>query len=522
MQMKLGFLVLIFLMFSLRTWAQSTSPFVSAADQDLTVKSVTAVPFTDNIKGIYANPLYKKFLTLLAQDRLWSYQSMPEGTPAAPLDLEEKPDLVKNLLATSKADGLFTFRVTKGPRGLNGKMTFFSGKAGLPLIQEELRNFPKFELAEAEKEIELMYSRIKARLPYRGLVLSRRGQEVTVNLGFRNGIKNNDQLTVVQFLKLNRHPKLKIMVSSEKEIMGKIKVFKTDEYLSFGFVTYEREVGAVQPQSKLLTQDFIQYNEPVLQDGKVVPGLENRQDRDLSYGSNPREWLPQEAPQYGRIALLAGIGSYNISSSLNAGATAEATSSFAPEIAIKGELWISSEWNVLFNIRQSVFSVPAPPNATPGTLNMSLSSYSVLGAYNFLMSPDFFGPKIQLSAGYSTYNSSTDRTTPLTFTNTNYGGLLVGFAGQFPLTTEIPMDLGAQFNMFISPGMTESPSTAVSSKSTINQFGFFGVYHVRSRFKIRGEINFEYYATAFGGAAANSSNTTQKMTSAMGGIEYLF
>ena len=522
MQIKLAFCVLLFSFVSLQTSAQSTSSFVSASDQDLTVRSVTSVPFTDNINGIYANPLYKKFTSLLAQDRLWSFQVLPEGTPISPLDLEDKPELVSSLMTSAKADGLFTFRVTKGPKGLNGKLTFFSGKTGLPLLQEELRDYPKFELVEVEKEIELMYSRIKARLPYRGLVLSRRGQEVTINLGIRSGIKNNDELTVVQFLKLNRHPKLKIMVSTEKEIMGKIKVFKSDEFLSFGFITYEREVGAVQPQSKLLTQDFVRYNEPVVQDGKVISGLENRQDRDLSYGANPREWLPQEAPQYGRIALLAGIGSYNISSSLKAGASAEASSSFAPEIGIKGELWISSEWNLLFNIRQSVFSVSAPPNSSPGTLNMSVSSYSVLGAYNFLMSEDFFGPKIQLSAGYSTYNSNTDRTTPLTFTNTNYSGFIVGFAGQFPLTTEVPMDLGAQFNMFLKPGMSESPGTADGSKSNINQFGFFGVYHLRSRFKIRGEINFEYYATDFEGASANSSNTTQKMTSLMGGIEYLF
>jgi hypothetical protein len=522
MQIFVGFLLVTFSLVPIQTWAQSNSVFVSAADQDLTIRSVTAVPFTDNISGIYANPVFKKFQELLAQDRLWSFQALPAGTAPAPLDLDENPSVVKNLMGAAKVDGLFTLRLTKGSKGLNGKMTFFSGKAGLPLIQEELHDYPKFELAEVESQIEDMYYKIKARLPYRGLVLSRRGQEVTVNLGFRNGLKNNDELTVVQFLKLNRHPKLKIMVSSEKEIMGKIKVFKTDEYLSFGYVTYEREAGVVQPQSKLLTKDFVQYNEPVLVDGKVVPGLENRKDRDLSYGSNPREWLPQEAPQYGRIAILAGLGSYSITSNLQTPPSASASTSMAPEIAVKGEIWLSSAWNILYNIRQSVFSVSAPTGATPSTLNMALSSYGVLGAYNFLMSEDFFGPKIQLSLGYGNYSSSSDRTTPLTFTNMNYGGLEAGFAGQFPLTTEVPVDLGAQFNMFINPGMSESPTTASSTKSSINQFGFFGIYHLRSRLKVRAELNFEYYATDFGGANANSTNTTQKMTSLMGGIEYLF
>jgi hypothetical protein len=523
MQISLGILIVLISFFSLQTRAQSNSAFVSAADQDLTVKSITVVPFTDNIKGIYSVPLYKKMVDLVTQDRQWSYQALPDGTSAVPLDLDENPDAVKNLLANSKTDGLFSFRLTKGPKGVNAKLTFFSGKAGLPLMQEELRDYPKFEIAEIEKQLEDMYGKIKARLPYQGLILSRRGQEVTINLGFKNGIKNNEELTIVQILKVNRHPKLKIMISTEKEIMGKIKVFKTDEYLSFAYVTYEREAGVVQPTGKVLRQDFVQYNEPAMVDGKLVPGLENRKDRELSYGDNAREWLPKEAPQYGRIAILAGLGAYSISSNLNTGGSIEASTTMAPEIMVKGELWINSEWNILYGIRQSVFSVTNPlAGSSPGTLNMSLSSYSVLGAYNFLMSDDFFGPKIQLSGGYASYESHSDRSSPVSFTNMTYGGLMVGLAGQFPLGAEVPMDLGAQFNMFLSPGVSESPATSTSSKSNINQFGFFGIYHLRSHFKIRGELNFEYYNTDFSGTSANSTNTTQKMTSLMGGIEYLF
>ncbi len=506
---------LLALFFSLQTRAQLNSSFVSAVDQDLTIKVVTAAPFSDNIKGIYSKPLFKKFQELLSNDRLWTYEALPDGTSVA-LDLDENPAAVKSIFDATKSQGLFTFHITKGPLGLNAHLVFFVGQTGAPLIQEDLVNYPGFEIADLEKQLQVMYEKIKARLPYRGMILSRRGQEVTINIGYKTGVKNNDEISVIQILKVNRHPKLKFMVSTEKEILGKIKVYKTDEFLSFAYITYEREPGVVQVNAKLLPQEFIQYKEPVTQNGQVIPGLENRKDSELSYGDNPREWLPTQAPQYGRIAILGGLGSYGISTSLASG-TIEASTSLAPEIAVKGELWLSSEWNILFNIRQAVF--------TASNLNMSLSSYGVLGAYNFLMSEDFFGPKIQLSAGYSTYMSNADQSTPLAFTNMNYGGFVVGFLGQFPLTKEIPMDLGAQFNLFISPGMSESVSSGDSSRNTINQFGFFGVYHLRSRFKIRGEINFEYYASDFSGPGAgthSSSNTTQKLTSLMGGIEYLF
>jgi hypothetical protein len=517
---------LVFLLvFALQTRAQSTSSFISQPDLDLTIKTVTAVPFTDNIKGIYSKPLSAKFQEWLSNDRLWSFQALPDNTQA-PLDIDENPSAVKGLLNTAKAQGLFTFRLTKGPNGFNGRLTFFVGQSGFPLIQEELKDYQGFEIADLEKQLAGMYERVKARLPYRGTILSRRGQDVTISLGYKSGIKNNDEISVIQILKVNRHPKLKFMVSTEKEVLGKIKVFKTDEALSFGYVTYEREPGTVQTGAKLLPLEFVQYAEPVTAGGKIIPGLENRKDRELSYGQNPGEWLPEQDPQYGRVAILAGFGMYNISTNLAASGSVDASTSFAPEIAVKGELWFSSEWNILYNIRQSVFSTSnSLAGSTPGTLNMSLSSYSVMGAYNFLMSQDFFGPKIQLSGGYATYNSHSDQSSPIAFTNMTYGGLMFGILGQFPLTTDIPMDLGAQFNMFLAPSMSESVNSGNSSSSSINQFGFFGVYHLKKRFNIRGEMNFEYYSSDFSGAGAGthtSSNTTQKMTSFMGGIEYLF
>src|SRR5207253_5550013 len=131
-------------------------------------------------------------------------------------------------------------------------------QTGFPLLQEELTDYQGYEIADLEKQLQSMYEKLKARLPYRGMVLSRRGKEVTINLGYKMGIKNNDEISVVQFLKVNRHPKLKFLVSTEKEILGKLKVYKADESLSFAYVTYEREPGTVQANAKLLPLEFVQ------------------------------------------------------------------------------------------------------------------------------------------------------------------------------------------------------------------------------------------------------------------------
>lgn len=243
MQILTRCLLLVITFLSSQTWAQSSSSFVSSVDQDLTIKKVTVVPFTDNLQGIYSKPLYKKFKGLVDADPLWSYQDFPEEPTTTLIDFEEDTNSAKAVLAKTSADGFFSFRITKGPRGLNGKLTFFAGKSGLPLIQEDLRDYPKFEISEVERQLEDMYTKIKSQLPYRGLILSRRGQEVTINIGHKNGLKKGDELTIIQLLQVNRHPKLKILVSSEKEIMGRVKVFKIDNNLSFAHIIFEREPG---------------------------------------------------------------------------------------------------------------------------------------------------------------------------------------------------------------------------------------------------------------------------------------
>ncbi len=48
---------------------------------------------------------------------------------------------------------------------------------------------------------------------------------------------------------------------------------------------------------------------------------------------------------------------------------------------------------------------------------------------------------------------------------------------------------------------------------------------MKTRFKIRGELLFENYASDFSGAGSRSpttSGTSHKMTTLMGGVQYLF
>lgn len=496
--------------------------YVSAVDQDLAIKSIVLVPTTDNISGIYAKPVEEHLRALLNSDKQWSLTEFPKGVSAKSETLDENPADVQKILQAAKTEAALTTKIIRGPRGTSITLTLFVGREGFPLLQESLTDYKGFDIADIKAEVTHLFENIKNRMPFRATILSRRGQQVTLNLGSNYGLKPGSRVSVVQIIRVNRHPKLKIMVSTEKEVLGRVKLFKVEPYLSFGYIELEKEPEVIAVGSKVMPDEFVKYSTPITTpSGKILADVTTRPDKEVAFGEDPKEWVPEAPPQYGKVEILAGFTSYNQNANLTS-QSISGSSNLAPNIAIRGELWINPEWFVGVNLRQSVFSIDNNlAGSTPGSLNMSMSQYSVVGGYNLLLSNDFFGPKMQFSAGYEDTNFKVDDSNPTAFTSNKYGGLMLSLGGQFPMSEEIPIDFGGKFNLFLNPSMSESPSRGGSRDSKINSFSFFMDYRLKMKFKIHGELLFENFSTDYSGASDRSS-VSHKMTTLMGGVQYLF
>ena len=387
--------------------------FVSLPDQDLSVKTVTMAPLSDNVDGIYARPLNDTLSELLRNDPQWNLALFPNFTVKTEL-LPDNPAEVQKILRAAHADALFTGRLLKGPGGLNLKLTLFVGSSGLPLAQEEVTETQAFDTAHVRELLTETFRRLRSRLPYRGTVVSRRGQEVTINLGSKEGLRPGDEVPVIQILQLRRHPKLNFMIGSEKVIVGKIRVTKTDDELSFGDLTYEREAGLVAIGFKVLPDEGVNYLPAGGPDAAAA--MNQRADKNIAFGEKPVEWLPEPPPQYGRVQILGGFGQYSQTVSLTQEGAQNGSNSFTPNLALNGEGWLNRDWFVGFGIRQSAFSIGNPlPGSSPGKLNFSTGKYDVSAGYNFLLSQDFFGPKIQASLGLGKFSSHADASSPAVF-----------------------------------------------------------------------------------------------------------
>lgn len=283
---------LFILMLTVQAWTESEittaknkKPFpvkyISETDQKISIKTVTLAPVYDNVNAVYSAPIQKLLIDLLQSDKVWGYSAFPNLEKKIFVETyDNKPKDVLDVLDQTKSQALLTAMITKGPHGLTARLKLYTQDQGLILLEESFQDISTFEVAKVREEFVTLYHRLKNKLPYQGAVLSRRGLDITLNMGEKNGISVGQEIALAQILKLNRHPKLKTLVGVEKEILGKVQITKVEPYLSFGQIIFEKETGVIEVGAKVIPTDFIAYPKPVINPDGVVTGDRISQETD--------------------------------------------------------------------------------------------------------------------------------------------------------------------------------------------------------------------------------------------------
>ncbi len=522
-----GVCILIFFL-SPSTFAQRTI-LKSSVDDSISIKTITVAPVIDNVSQIYSKPLTSQLRNIVEADRQWNLRSFPDSIKTTPEEFEDNPEAVKAALKKAGTDALLSTRLTKSPNGIQLKLNLFLATDGFLLAQENLQDYPGFEISDLRGQLEVLYKKIKSSLPYAGTILSRKNQIVTLNLGTQQGLKEGYILSVVQIVKLNRHPRFRFVVSAEKEIIGRIVINKSEESLSFGSIEMERSEGVIQPGMKVVPVNFVTYTvAPTTPEGKILDDMAGRKDAPVMLGdSKPREWVPASAPSLGKFGLMLGMGDYSVNNTLTSVGAVSSGQMPTPSIHFNGELWLTKNWLMDVGLSQYVLSLANTySGSTPGNISVASSKMNLHVGYNFLIQEDFWGPKFQVLGGYSKFASTVDTSSPVAFTSLDFYGMSFGLGGSLPVSQEYPLTLGARLMYHFNPTVSESPVTSGSSSSaTVISFSGNGTYRWSEHMNLRGEMQYDLYSASFSGTGSRSpraSSASHTLTTFAGGIEYLF
>jgi hypothetical protein len=490
--------------------AGASVEFKSADDELLNIQNIAVTNVIDNVSGVYSKNLTEWLMKRVDLDHQWNPISYNRKLESDYLEPEE----ASKIMSETKSQALITSRILRGPQGMSFRMTLYVGDNGYPLIQESKISPKSNSLEEIKTEFKSLYELVHNRLPFDGEILSRNGNDVTINVGKNWNLKPGQTVEAVQILKIQRHPKLYFIVGAEKTILGKIKITKVDDFLSFGQITFEKEPKVLRVDTKILAARETYY----------PTGIENI--NDPTFGKNPKEWAPVAPPQFGKIILLAGFGSYTQNSDLATNGGTSASSPISPTIKLDSEIWINQDWYLQFATMQSAFSLSNPITGdSPDSLSTTLSSYTIAGGHNWLLGPDFFGPKMQLAFGIHQWVSDPDQSTQVAFTRMQFGGMYLGFQATFGISEGSPWDLGAQFKYYLTKNLTESKSSGNSSSINMIDFSVLAKYRKSIRMSYVGYIIFENYGAEFSGASTRpdpASKTSHKNDQLLLGLEYAF
>ncbi len=530
---------------------KNKSPFpvkyISQIDQKILLKTITLAPVYDNVSGIYAEPIQKLLIDLLQSDKVWGYSEFPDiNTKIFIEKYDSQPNDVLDVLGKTKAQGLLTAFIAKGPRGINAKLKLFTQEQGLILIEDSFQDINTFEISKLRDMFVLMYHNIKSKLPYRGYVLSRRGIDVTLNLGSMNGIKPGQELILAQLLKLNRHPKLKLMIGAEKEIIAKLKVIKVEPYLSFAQIIFEKESGVVDLGAKVLPTDYVAYPVPIINEEGTVIGDTPADPKGFtppieSAGSTkPPEELGTDLKaqksrlldrenSFGKFTAQGLITQYSESTQLLSGANPNSSNSFAPGLSLGLQFYFMKRlFFTDINTQISSFSATnSLAGSTPNQLSFTLTRYTALVGMDYMLDEDINANKIKLSGaiGFASTKTNISTSTPTSLTSTQTDGLIVQAKASMPWSAESGLDIGGRLELFFSPRFSESPVSSGSAKVNITSLGLFGIYPYSDKINIRADFGVSNISVSFSGAASRlnpSVSTSIQTLNEQIGIEYLF
>ena len=550
------FFCLHFFVANVQAQEKNKTPFPvkysSLADQQILLRTVTLAPVYDNLNGIYSGPIQKLLVDLLQSDKSWGFAEIVGHDSNKFIEnYDLNPNDVLEVLSKTNAQGLLTAFITKGPRGLNAKLKLFTHDQGFLLAEESIDDFNAFEISKLRDQFVQMYQNLKNKLPYRGYVLSRRGLEVTISVGTVNGIKEGQELTLAQIIKVNRHPKLKFLVGVEKEIIAKVVVKKADTYLSFAQITFEKETGVVDIGAKVLPADFISYPAPELNKEGVVVGEHvdtaikpytppsNVEEKpaaqttpitaEESQTQERREELFNRHNTLGSVIGGANITQFSETNSLVNGSDASSKQSFAPGFFVGGQIYFYKDFFAQGYYSTSSFSVDnGLATSSPANLSVNYSKMTASVGYDYVFEgeeEDDDAIKFTGLLGLTNYNTNISNSSPVSLTSTQTSALTLTLKAAMPASKTMPLTIGGQFDLYSSPSFSESPVNSGSASTTMTAFGLFGVYKLNDNYNVRFDFSLANINNHFSGSATRSnpagSGKIEIMTE-QAGVEYLF
>lgn len=526
--MKLA--LLFFLLLPVRgLWAQTniedTTEYISTYDESLTLQNVTFLSTLDNVNGVYSKAIDVQLQKMIEANHKWNF--VPEGIKTVNIRPEEligQKKRVKSVSKNLKSDGFFIAELRKDPKETKLHLYLFSCRSG-ELVTEEEALIPTDNTEIVQVTTQDLFRRIINKIPYDALIVSRTDNRVTINAGTRDGVHVGQNLTAVKIIGAKRHPKRHFIIKSHKALLGQIRIVKADEYLSFADIISESEPGVLNTNVKITGISKVRYESTPWTQTYTPPEQLLTENNKSVFGKKAREWVAKDPPTFGKVGADFSLGAFSNSLGLSNGTNLNSKVSVYPRINLSGEVWITPKLYADAAFAQGI-GQSSNPAGSPSELSNSLTHYRLSFGYNFILRNEFFGPKLSVDIGLSSYRMFIDSSGTTGFTTLQYRSLPIGVGGYVPINPSRTWAIGGKAYFHLFPSLNETPfASGGDPDNNINHFAFFAENKISQRLRWKLGLDFMLLSTSFSAGGARTipaSNLSHRFTMFSTGVDYLF
>ena len=359
----------------------------------------------------------------------------------------DNKEVLKLISEKTKSGSLIKIDIVNAQKGVEVEIKILGGNGEDLLFRDKtsLNTEDPFVIAQTVNNWLDIYEK---EIPYDGKVLGVLGNQFTADIGKGYGIYNNFRVKVVRPTKKKKHPLLKEIVDFEIKNIGEGKIIHVTESQSQG------KMSQYEGKSRLEVGDWV----------IIEKGMKGEKPGDTEVKFD--ETKGYEFGKLGKVGFFFNLGTGEASNSIN-NSNLKKMGGTVFGVDVKTELWATRKYWGGLDLSRG-FSTYKKEEGTlsidSNSITISKTKFKV--AYKYLPLGFFYGPQIDVFAGYASYTYGLDNQASDGFGEVSFSGIMLGTRGNVPLVNAIRLYLGIDF--LIGSGYEEQTTIYGEADSTTN------------------------------------------------------
>lgn len=412
-------LIFILLILPLNLFAQSS------------MRRCTLLPVTDSVGGAIGYKVFERIENNLKKSNWCTYVSnsslinvFSKYRENLARHLKQKA-VLKTVAEKLKVGSIIKISLVNEINGVDAHIEIY-GENGEDLFFNEKATLETDEIEVLGQTIENWLEVYSKMIPYDAKINGVLGDQITLDVGKGYPISVGQEFVVKRLTRMKKHPLLKKVVDWETEILGQGKVFNISDNQALGILKVYRG------EKKITSGDWVRLEPLKIEEVNVKTDEE------------------KELEEPGKLGILS-VALFGATSSVD---TTTPTGSIRMSgltfgFDFRGEAWITRNYFGALEMAKSVGKLTnASGTSSKSSINATNGVFKLTGGYKYLPIGFFYGPQIDVYAGYGSYSFDLDYSAADGFGKGSLYGLLMGVTANIPINRVYRFTVQADFIPF--------------------------------------------------------------------------